>query len=242
LSSEKNNFSLANLIKKLKSANPKRWNFEKEVHKIDLSIEEFKSIYTNKKAYTIFNVTVYEEYQKYIFLYYINKYPECANDVLDNTPFDEFKIYLIESGYINDIKIFNELAESKSIKTRLFSVKYCDFKTLNALAKDKDKRVRLRVFERLGPVESLDTMLSDKAWEVRLMGVKAAPFAYTKLDDMLDELSRHVFVELIKKIDPSSIPMLFGNRNMKYSEANKILQERLDGEIVIDRRVLNAES
>ena len=236
------NFNFANFIKKLKSANPKRWNFEKEVHKIDLDLDEFRSIYSNKKAHTIFNVTVYQEYQKYIFLYYINKYPKCANEVFEISPFDEFKIYLIESGYVKDLNIFNQLAKSKSLKARLFSVKYCDFKTLNKLAKDKDKRVRLKVYDRLGPVESLDRMLNDKAWEVRLKGVRSAPFGYSKLSDMINELSKQVFLELVKKIEIDSIPMLLGNRNIKHKEVRVILQERLDGELVIDRRVINAES
>jgi hypothetical protein len=232
--------NFAELIRKLKTANPKRWNFEKEVHKIDLTIDEFRSIYLNKKAKAIFDVAVYEEYQKYIFLYYVNKYPECANEVLESTKFDNFKMYLIESGYINDIKVFNKLAKSKLLKVRLFSVKYCDFKTLDKLASDKDKRVRLKVFDRLGPVESLDRMLSDKSWEVRLKGVRAAPFNYSKLSNMINELSKQVFIELVKKIKDDSIPMLLGNRNLKCKEVKRILQERLDGELVTDRRVLNA--
>jgi hypothetical protein len=237
-------YNFTQLIKKLKNANPKRWNFEKEVHKIDLNKNEFRSIYTDKKANTIFNVTVYEEYRKYIFLYYINKYPESAKEVLEKSKFDDFKMYLIEEGYINDVKVFNKLAKSKLLKVRLFAVKYCDFKTLNKMAKDKDRRVRLKVFERLGPVESLDRMLEDKSWEVRLMGVRSSPFGYEKLSKMVGELSKQVFIELAKKIESDSIPMMLGNRNFKNKEAKCILQERLDGEQppVTDRRVLNATS
>ncbi len=232
--------NFAELIRKLKNANPKRWNFEKEVHKIDLNENEFRSIYLNKKANAIFNVAVYQEYQKYIFLYYINKYPKCADEVLSSSKIDYFKMYLIESGYINDIKIFNKLATSNSLKVKLFSAKYCDFKTLIKLSEDKNKKVRLKAFDRLGPVESLDKMLVDSSWEIRLKGVRSSPFGYKKLSKMVDELSKQVFIELVKKIKDDSIPMLLGNRNLKYKEAKRILLERLDGELLTDRRVLNA--
>lgn len=228
-----NNPELSEIIVKLKAANPKRWNLKKDIKHINLTEEEFRFICLDKKAYTIFQIAVNLEYQKYIFLYYISKYPACIDEVFSKSKIDEFKIYLIDAGYIKNIKYFNILAKSKSVQARLYSVKYCDFSTLTLLSKDKNEKVRIKAFERLGPVESLDKMLTDVAWEIRLMGVKAAPYEYPALATMIDEKSKPVFIELVKKVEVGVLPMMLGNRNMKQKDIREIVYDRFQGEFII---------
>tara|TARA_R110002020_G_scaffold50716_7_gene143239 strand:+ start:25513 stop:26205 length:693 start_codon:yes stop_codon:yes gene_type:complete len=156
----------------------------------------------------------------------LTKYPSAMDKILKNSSCPRIIYSAMESG-VTSVDKYNVLAQSKNSTVREYAVNLCDFKTLDALSEDRSKKVRKLALTRLGPSTHLDSMLKDKHAEIRSMGVAYAPFAYPKLDEMVGEISRQVFMPLIKKIRKESLPLLLSNRNLKESYVMKMFENRM---------------
>lgn len=160
----------------------------------------------------------------------IGRYSEFVPVILEHSGDNRLVEAFVASSAFNPLEHFDELISSPNHNIRHRAALYCDVKTLISLKDDRSKKVRKVVYQRLGPVGHLDDMLTDKAAEIRYLGVTMAPVGYAKLSDMTGEIARQVFTELIQKIDQKDLPMLLANRNLKNSYIESIFEARMYSE------------
>jgi hypothetical protein len=146
----------------------------------------------------------------------------------DGLQYGDMIQHLLQHSSYEDISILDDVAVNLNGPAQLFAAYHCSISALRSLRGDGDAKIRGVVFSRLGAVECMDEMLSDKTKDIRSEALRLAPMGYSKLSEMTKEISGSVFSLLIDKIDISTIPMLLGNRNMKDKWISKRLQSRLD--------------
>lgn len=198
--------------------------------KIGLTDLEFSYIYLNWKARDIFReiIGAYTVFRHLL----VEHFPAHRSNIL-KYGFDEFKLVVLKTNYLEDITIFDELACSTAYEElRAYCMDYCKLETLEVLTKHKDLKVRIRAYKRLG-ASYFEQMLKDSCWEIRLMGVCIAPMNHPALSEMIDEKSGNVFEVLIKKINIEMIPYLLDNRNVHKPEIRSVLENRLETEAII---------
>ena len=135
---------------------------------------------------------------------------------------------ILRAGYYSDISALDDAALYLSGEPQRFAVDFCSVDALRKMKDVRDSKVRRVVYQRLGPVECLDEMISDKTKDIRYEGVSRAPLGYKKLDGLVKEIARDVFGALIEKIEIGTLPMLLANRNIKNSWIASRVQARLD--------------
>ncbi len=229
---------LENLIDKFKKLKGLVYQSDKQiiikVQKVEFTKEEFRAIYLDDMAYFAYFDQVDPSVVKFVFEFWLNKYSDCAKEILEKSPFDELKVWVLESGYCFDLSIYDDLVYSDDFYVRIFAVKKCTPEKLYELINDEDSRIRERVYERLGPKACIDKMLEDKDYECRLKGVQLAPYGYPKLEDLIDDSSKYVFKEVAKKIDGDLLPFLLRSKHIEDPKVLELIDRRLNGEIIID--------
>ena len=135
---------------------------------------------------------------------------------------------ILRSGYYSDISVLDDAALYLEGDPQRFAVEFCSVSALRKLTTVKDSKVRRIVYQRLGPVECLDEMITDKIKDIRYDGVSRAPLGYPKLDSMIKEIARDVFNVLVHKIDIGTLPMLLANRNIKNNWIASRVESRLN--------------
>lgn len=202
---------------------------------VKITREEFRAIYLDEECYISFIENASAVGTGFAFQFWLDKYPECADEILNDSPFDEFRMWTVENGYCNDLSIYDEFADSDDLQVRMFGVKMCSLEKLESILEfEEDKLVRIKIYDRLGPAACLDRMLEDRSFECRLKGVELAPYGYPKLEDMIDDASKHVFKEVAKKIDEDLLPFLLRSKHIEDPKVLELIDRRLDGEIIID--------
>ena len=157
----------------------------------------------------------------------ILKYRGRADDVLKNSSIDQLKEIVLSNGLYTNVSVLDHVATTSSGNTQFVAAQFCSASALRKLIACDNTKVRKVVFQRLGPVECLDLMLSDKIADIREEGVRMAPFGYEKLNTMTKEIARGPFSLLIGKISSEYLPMLLANRNLKNKWISNKLQTRL---------------
>ena len=157
----------------------------------------------------------------------VNAYPHFGDDLIGKSKIAEVKLYCLENGFYSNLSIV-DMMTSTSKAERMFAVKNCSFSKLQSFTKDEDAKIRRAAFERLGPSECLDEMLTDKAAEIRCLGAKIAPFGYKGLDTaIVKEIAKGPFTLMVSKVSASSLPLILANRNLKSRWVSKIIEERM---------------
>lgn len=157
-------------------------------------------------------------------------HPTRCGQLLEDSTVSDVKLLILAGGFYNNISIFDKLADDSLPDVALSAIKFCSVSKAREKVKHSDYKIRKAVFKRLGPVECLDDMLTDKSAAIRAEGVRLAPAGYDKLSKMTGEISRQVFEELVKKIHIDALPMLLGNRNIDKKRVQSVIDRRLQGE------------
>ena len=155
------------------------------------------------------------------------KYNHKSDRILKECPIYRAREMVLLKGLYSDVSVLDYVARNDEGEAQYVAAQFCSVDALRDLTDAKSVKVRKVVFQRLGPVECLDLMLSDKMAEIREDGVRAAPIGYEKLNDMTKEIARGPFSELVEKISSEYLPMLLANRNLK----NKWITQRLEGRL-----------
>ena len=158
----------------------------------------------------------------------IYKFRDRSDEVLKKSSIDPLKEIILSRGLYTDVSILDHIAKTSVGNTQIVAAQFCSTSTLREITSSKNPKVRKIAFQRLGPVECLDLMLSDKMADIREEGVRMAPFGYEKLNSMTKEIARGPFSELVGKISSEYLPMLLANRNLKNKWISKRLQTRLN--------------
>lgn len=228
----KDKWKLENLFSKFSKVSP--FSTVKTAQNMNFTKDEFRAIYLQDEVYQAYLDKVSSIIADFVFKFWLNVYPECAKEILEKSKFDDLKVWVLETGYITDLDVYDKLTESKDLSVMFFALKRCSIDKIRELKTHPNHRVRRFVFQRLGPKECLDDMLDDKNRDIRAMGVKYAPYNYKKLSDMAMEKSKLVFVELVKKIDDDLLPILLGSKHIKDPKVEALLLKRMDGKLVIE--------
>lgn len=158
------------------------------------------------------------------------KFKKEADNVLENSNSSYCKEIIVLNGLYRSISSIDKVALNESGDAQFIAVQICSIEALRKLKNARCSKVRKVVFQRLGPVECLDEMLSDKKADIRTEGLRYAPHGYEKLKSMTKEIARSPFALLISKISTEYLPMLLANRNMKDAWISARMNERLSSE------------
>lgn len=153
-----------------------------------------------------------------------------ADSILKDSTNSLIKNIVIVRGYYSDVSLLDYVARNDTGENQVTAAQFCSIDALRALKNAKNPKVRKIVFQRLGPVECLDEMLSDKIADIRADGVQLSPIGYSKLNDMTKEIARVPFSLLVDKISPEYLPMLLANRNLQNKWISNKIKNRLDVE------------
>ena len=165
-----------------------------------------------------------------VLLAVICKYSHKSDRILKECTIYRAKELVLSRGLYSDVSVLDYVARNDEGDAQYVAAQFCSIEALRDITDAKLVKVRKVVFQRLGPVECLDLMLSDKMAEIREEGVRAAPMGYEKLNDMTKEIARGPFSELVGKISSEYLPMLLANRNLKNKWVSKMLEGRLSME------------
>ena len=157
-----------------------------------------------------------------------SKFPSLG-DALLKSEVEKVRVLILQKCLYTDVKVLDEFAKSGTSTEKRQVAKVCSFKALRHLMKDDDKVVRKIAFERLGPAECLDEMLTDKMADIRAMGARAAPYGYKKIGEIImKEIAKRPFTIMVTKVPREYLPLVLANRNMKNRWVAKIIQQRMD--------------
>tara|TARA_B100000131_G_scaffold240979_1_gene233308 strand:+ start:2382 stop:3122 length:741 start_codon:yes stop_codon:yes gene_type:complete len=149
--------------------------------------------------------------------------------LLENSDIDAVKTTVLELGMYSNISLLDKVVRGEDGQAKEIAAQWCSIKALRELKGSKSKRVQEIYYERLGPVECLDEMLSAKYASIRAQGLARAPMNYHKLKEMTNEIARQPFSILVRKIPFEYLPMLLANRNVAKNQwMRNQLEERLN--------------
>jgi len=169
-----------------------------------------------------------------ILLAALSKHSDKSDRILKESTVYRAKELVLCRGLYSDVSVLDHVARNEEGEVQFIAAQFCGIEALRDIVDAKSTKVRKAVFQRLGPVECLDLMLSDKIADIRQEGVRMAPVGYEKLNDMTKEIARGPFSELITKISSEYLPMLLANRNLKNKWISSKLEGRLSTEDVND--------
>lgn len=152
---------------------------------------------------------------------------EISDKLLRKSEVDQVKCILINNGIYKNVSSIDYVAENGSGNSQVIAAQWCSIKTLRSLKGHKSSKLRKVYFNRLGPVECLDEMLSDRIADIRYEGIARAPYDYKKLISLTREIARSPFSLLIKKIPLDYLPMLLANRNVKDRWISNLFEQRM---------------
>lgn len=158
------------------------------------------------------------------------KYNHKSDRILKESPIYRARELVLSRGLYSDVSVLDYVARNDEGEVQFIAAQFCSIEALRDIVNAKSTKVRKTVFQRLGPVECLDLMLSDKIADIRQDGVRMAPVGYERLNDMTKEIARGPFSELVGKISSEYLPMLLANRNLKNKWVSKMLEGRLSRE------------
>lgn len=149
--------------------------------------------------------------------------------LLGNSEVDDVKTFVLEAGVYSDLALIDKVALGGAGRAKAMAARFCSVGVLREIKDTKDKGVQEACFQRLGPVECLDGMLTSRYASVRAEGLARAPMNYGKLKEMTGEIARQPFSILVRKIPFEYLPMLLANRNVKRNSwMQNLLEERLN--------------
>jgi len=159
---------------------------------------------------------------------FCSKYSELGSLILKNSNDPEIRMQVIRQALYSSISDIDEIAIRGTSEERAFVADICSFAMLNLLKADSNFHVRKAAMKRLGPVECLDDMLSDKMSQIRMLGARAAPHGYKGLEAAIQkELAKGVFSIMVRKVSPDILPLILANRNIKSKWISEIVEERM---------------
>ena len=207
------------------------WKNVNELSKFELSDESVIKLITDEEVYKKFFKSVSTVgntwYVSSILGAQIFRLKNVPVDILEKSLNDDIVIRLLRAGHFPDVSYINNVAKSRKGEAQVYASHYCDVETLKEIRKSKNSKVRVVANQRLGPVDYLEEMLSDKKKDVRIMGLEFAPVNYPYLSKMVGELSVEAFRVLISKVNINDITLFLGNRNMKNSYIKSIVEGRM---------------
>jgi hypothetical protein len=158
----------------------------------------------------------------------VSKFPDLG-DALLKSEIETVRTLILEKCLFTDVKVLDKFAKSGTSSEKRFAAKVCSIAALRGLTKDDDYVVRKLAFERLGPAECLDEMLTDKRADIRAMGAAAAPYGYKKIGEVImKEIAKRPFTIMVSKVPREFLPLILANRNLKSKWVAELVQQRMD--------------
>lgn len=208
--------------------------YKRGQHKqIGITERELFWIITNEKVSLAFIKNVPFVAQRSFFRFWIGEYPKLIPVVFKSSAYDRLKLWLLRDGICPDLSVYDKFIDSYDIDLVVLCAEHCSDDVLKKLKKHKNKRVRIKAYERLGVSDYIDEMLLDKSADVRCHALDYTPYYYPKLSDMIFDKSLNAFRIIVKKIDESCLPLLFASKHINDPVVQEHLEKRFDGDFVI---------
>lgn len=98
----------------------------------------------------------------------------------------------------------------------------------NVFIESPFEKVRIKAYQKLGPIKHLDKMIEDSAAEVRLYAVNIISPRDQRLAKFVNDRSSRVFEVALSKIHNSLIPMMVGSNHLKKKRIKALLRDRMN--------------
>ena len=90
------------------------------------------------------------------------------------------------------------------------------------------EKIRLKAYQKLGPIKNLDKMIDDSSAEVRLYAANIISPRDQRLAKFVNDRSSRVFEVALRKIHASLIPMMVGSSHLKKKRIKILLHDRMN--------------
>jgi hypothetical protein len=97
----------------------------------------------------------------------------------------------------------------------------------NIFTESAFEKIRIKAYQKLGPLKYIDKMIEDSSAEVRLYAVNIISPRDQRLAKLVNDRSCRVFEIALSKIHPSLIPMMVGSNHLKKKRVKSLLQQRM---------------
>lgn len=139
---------------------------------------------------------------------------------------------LVKQSIYPSVNCLEYLADKSDYDLQKIAVTSCGLEIAKKLRKSQHEKVRLKAYERLGPMEYLDEMLLDKSRHVRTFAAEWMPRGYSVPTKTLSDRAYWSFAKILEKVSLDQIPMLLANKNLvRNKHLAERLQARLDSKI-----------
>jgi hypothetical protein len=90
----------------------------------------------------------------------------------------------------------------------------------------ESESVRLAAYNKIGAIKCIDAMLADKSAKVRLRAIEVMDSSDERISGLINDTSKKVFGEVLKKIEDEKLPLLIGNKHLKDKHFKRYFEER----------------
>lgn len=137
-----------------------------------------------------------------------------------------FKSTLVMKGkYVGDLSKKKFKQDDDDLKIAFLKV--CSFDEVLPFKKDSSARVREQAFWRIGIFSCAEEMANDTSPDIRQLICNHLPFDHPILEKFMNDRSKNVYWDCLRKINKEKIPMMLGSNHLKDSYVRKTLETRL---------------
>lgn len=98
---------------------------------------------------------------------------------------------------------------------------------ISVFAESPFEKIRIKAYQKMGPLKYIDNMIEDSSADVRLYAVNIISPRDQRLAKLVNDRSSRVFEVALSKIHPSLIPMMVGSKHLKKRGIKSLLQQRM---------------
>jgi hypothetical protein len=157
----------------------------------------------------------------------LEAYPELSKIVLNSKSkkLSQLKPVIINQGLYKDILSEEIINLEPEVKSEY--IKICDISDVHCFLNDKNDKVRIEAYKRIGVISSADKMIKDKSAKVRLFICQVLPYGHPAFELLINDRSKWVFAFVARKINKGKIPLLLGSRHISDPFISSILKKRM---------------
>ena len=127
----------------------------------------------------------------------------------------KIKCLMLENGLFYDIQTINKLVDLDELEVLKVIAWECSISKVKPLRKHKRAEIRAIAYKRLGSVDYLDDMLSDRGRSVREQAIHRCPLFYDGLKKLSSEKCSWLLRMIATKMPIDALPFMFGHKIFK---------------------------
>lgn len=158
------------------------------------------------------------------------KYSGMGDKIISHSNILSFRATVLWQGLVSQALIQKMIKNGFILKVHPFFQEkviglYGSEEAKYFLASESDS-VRLAAYNKIGAIKCIDAMLLDGSAKVRLRAVEVMDSNDERISSLINDSSKKVFGEVLKKIGDEKLPLLIGNKHLKDRYFKRYFEER----------------